>query len=345
GAQQYGCIVHASTYNHKGVAGIVATKLMHHFNKPVMSFVIDEATNTATGSARAFGELHLMELLSSVAQVLTRFGGHQHAAGITLPVENLEELQRLIQVYMDRNTITCLETIEIDVVSTLEDISIEAIRALELLAPFGMGNPKPVVCIPQIDVNDAKTMGAENKHLKMVIMQAEQSLDVVGFQQGDLLEVVQSGVNFDVIGTLNINTWRNVDKPQLMLQTLRTTTQHIEYGQQPEYLNEDEIFIASVPTDLAGLYAQLHDKKKIMIHERFYQHRQVSRPDFIVVYRLIQQKQQINQTELERYVWQHLQLSKAYLNTILTVFSELEFVIMNSGVIQFRPQTQKIELD
>ncbi|MGL6008116.1 MAG: single-stranded-DNA-specific exonuclease RecJ, partial [Culicoidibacterales bacterium] len=158
GAQQYGCIVHASTYNHKGVAGIVATKLMHHFNKPVMSFVIDEATNTATGSARAFGELHLMELLSSVAQVLTRFGGHQHAAGITLPVENLEELQRLIQVYMDRNTITCLETIEIDVVSTLEDISIEAIRALELLAPFGIGNPKPVVCIPQIDVNDAKTM-------------------------------------------------------------------------------------------------------------------------------------------------------------------------------------------
>ncbi|MGL6009840.1 MAG: single-stranded-DNA-specific exonuclease C-terminal domain-containing protein, partial [Culicoidibacterales bacterium] len=128
-------------------------------------------------------------------------------------------------------------------------------------------------------------------------------------------------------------------------QTLRTTTQQIEYGQQPERLEEDEIFIASVPADLAGLYVQLHDKKKIMIHERFYQHRQVSRPDFIVVYRLIQQKQQINQTELERYVWQHLQLSKAYLNTILTVFSELEFVIMNSGVIQFRPQTQKIELD
>ncbi|MGL5548296.1 MAG: single-stranded-DNA-specific exonuclease RecJ [Culicoidibacterales bacterium] len=343
--QSYRCLVHASTYNHKGVAGIVATRLMHHFNKPVMSFVIDETTKLATGSARAFGELHLMELLEAVAPLLTRFGGHQHAAGITLPVENLEALQVAIQEYMEQHDVKCVETIEIDLITTLEDISVEAIQALDLLAPFGIGNPKPIVCIPQLSVAEAKTMGAENNHLKMQVMQVEQSLDVVGFKQGALVDYVQAATYLDVVGTLNVNTWRNIDKPQLMLQTLQTTKQTIDYCLPPTTLAADEVFIQAVPQNLETLATLLQDKAKILIHERFYHHRQVIRQDFIVVYRLIQQYDKINQLELERDVWQRLQLSKAYLNSILTVFSELNFVIIDDGVIQFRQLAQKVELD
>lgn len=342
---QYDCLVHASTYNHKGVAGIVASRLMHHFNKPVISLVIDETTQTATGSARAFGDLHLMEMLTSMSELLTRFGGHKHAAGITLPVANIATLQTAIQAYFDTNQIICQEAINIDVLTSIDQISVEAIKSLDLLAPFGIGNPKPVVCIPQVSIADAKTMGSEQKHLKMQIMQVEQAIDVVGFQQGALAQHLQTQVYFDVIGTLNVNTWRNIDKPQLMLETLRENTQAIEYCQAPVMMDTNDVFIEAVPSDVEILHQLVHDKQQIFIHPRFYQHRQVSRPDFIAVYRLLQQYQQITTSDLEQYVWQHLQLSKAYLNSILTVFSELEFVIINSGVIQFKPQAQKVELN
>lgn len=345
GATKYDCLVHASTYNHKGVAGIVAARLMHHFNKPVISLVIDENTQTATGSARAFGELHLMEMLTTMSDLLTRFGGHKHAAGITLPVANIQTLQTDIQAYFDQHQIVCQEAIQIDVLTSIDQISIEAIKALDLLAPFGIGNPKPIVCIPQVNVADAKTMGSEQKHLKMQIMQVEHAIDVVGFQQGDLVQHLQTPAYFDVIGTLNVNTWRNIDKPQLMLETLRTNTQAIEYCQAPVKMDSNDIFIEAVPADVEALHELVRDKKNIYIHQRFYQHRQVSRPDFIAVYRLLQQYQQIPVTELEQYVWQHLQLSQAYLNSILTVFSELEFVIISNGVIQFKLQEQKVELN
>ncbi len=345
GTTQYDCLVHASTYNHKGVAGIVATRLMHHFHKPVISLVIDETTGTATGSARAFGDLHLMEMLLTMGELLTRFGGHQHAAGITLPVENIEAFQLAIQTYFEEHHIVCQEAIQIDVLISIDQISVEAIKALDFLAPFGIGNPKPIICIPQVSVADAKTMGSDQKHLKMQIMQVEQAIDVVGFQQGALAQHLQTPAYFDVIGTLNVNTWRNIDKPQLMLETLRANTQAIEYCQPPVTLDENDIFIESVPADVATLRQLVQDKNKILIHQRFYQHRQVSRPDFITVYRLLQQYQHITVNDLEHYVWQHLQLSQAYLNSILTVFSELEFVIIDSGVIQFKPQVQKVDLN
>lgn len=342
---QYDCLIHASTYNHKGVAGIVATKLMHHFNKPVISFVIDEATQSATGSARAFGDLHLMQMLTSMSELLTRFGGHQHAAGITLPVENLETLQQAVHDYMQTHQIVCQESITIDIMTSLDQISVPAIRSLELLAPFGIGNPKPVICISQVEVSDPKTIGADKNHLKMQIVQDDQVIDVVGFQRGELLEIVQNDVNFDVIGTLNINTWRNEDKPQLMLSALRQSQQTIQYANDSSAASGEYVFIEKVPADLNALHALVANQSQILVHNRFYQHRQVLRTDFIAIYRVLQQYQQLPQTQLEQYAIQQLQLPKAYLNSILTVFSELKFVIISDGIVQFQKQSEKVELE
>lgn len=344
-ADKYDCLVHASTYNHKGVAGIVATRLMHHYQKPVISLVIDEEQQIATGSARAFGELHLMDMLTELSTYLIRYGGHKHAAGLSIAVDQISVFQAAIQTYMDTRAIDCQETVQIDVVATLEQIDVAAIQSLDFLAPFGVGNPKPIVCIPQVAVNEAKTMGTDQKHLKMQIAQAEITMDVVGFQQGELVHYVQEHDHVDIIGTLNVNTWRNIEKPQLMLEAVRKNNYFITYDLSEVSEERRPVQVVQIPTNEHELYEMLVNQAVIYIHPKFYQHRPVTRVDFIGVYRLLQKYPKITREQLGKLAMQTIQLPPKYLNSILTVFSELEFVIIDDGVLSFQQCMQKIDLE
>ena len=119
---------------HEGVKGIVASRLVHTYGVPCLLFTIENGE--ARGSGRTVGQVNLFKAVESTEDLLTRFGGHEAAVGVTLPVENLEEFTRRLCAYMDALPDDAFHPlIEIDACVSLDELTIENIETLEKLAP------------------------------------------------------------------------------------------------------------------------------------------------------------------------------------------------------------------
>jgi single-stranded-DNA-specific exonuclease len=206
-----------------GVVGIVASRLVERYYRPTIVLSIDKEKGIAKGSARSIVGFDLFENLSTCRDILPHFGGHPMAAGMTLEVENIDSLRnRLVE---KANNILSEEDFtpitKVDVSCKLEDITVKSIEEMQLLAPFGMHNPKPVVQVEDVTLANIRKIGAEQNHLKLVFEQEEHQLDSVGFGFGYIHDELSPTVTLSAIGELSINEWNNYRKPQLMLQDVK----------------------------------------------------------------------------------------------------------------------------
>ncbi|PMC39741.1 single-stranded-DNA-specific exonuclease RecJ [Bacillus sp. UMB0899] len=206
-----------------GVVGIVASRLVDRFYRPTIVLSIDKEKGIAKGSARSIAGFDLFENLSTCRDILPHFGGHPMAAGMTLQLENVNELrERLIE--KANNILTeedFIPVTKVDVSCKLEDISVKSIEEMQLLSPFGMNNPKPIIHVKDVTLANVRKIGAEQNHLKIVFAQEEQQLDCVGFGMGYIHDELSPAVTVSAIGELSINEWNNLRKPQIMLQDLK----------------------------------------------------------------------------------------------------------------------------
>ncbi|MFS0654720.1 single-stranded-DNA-specific exonuclease RecJ [Bacillus sp. 179-C3.3 HS] len=206
-----------------GVVGIVASKLTDTFSRPAIVLGIDEETQMAKGSARSIPGFDLFFHLSKCRDILPHFGGHPMAAGMTLQAQDVPLLRERLNQFANE-TLTEEDFIpiqRIDAVCKVEEITVEAIEEVGLLSPFGMNNPKPFIMIEDAKLEDIRTIGANNHHIKMSLKDEEALLDCVGFHQGFLKEEIVPGSHLSVIGEISINEWNNRKKPQLMLKDAR----------------------------------------------------------------------------------------------------------------------------
>jgi single-stranded-DNA-specific exonuclease len=150
---------------HKGVVGIVASRVVERYYRPVFVLSEDEQTGTASGSGRSIPAFHLLEALEAMPDLFTKFGGHRQAAGVTLPIEAVPEFRRRLNLYAaSRLTPDDLRpTLEIDAILTLNELTEAAVADICRLAPFGFGNPAPLLAIL-----DAQVAGASVKNERMV---------------------------------------------------------------------------------------------------------------------------------------------------------------------------------
>lgn len=205
-----------------GVIGIVASRLVDRFYRPAIVLSIDPETGLAKGSARSIAGFDLYKHLSTCKDILPHFGGHTMAAGMTLKVEDIEELrQRLNQLATESLTDEDFMPISnVDISCKVEDLTIETIEEIERLAPFGMGNPKPKVVLENLSIASIRKIGSNQNHIKIAFEQDGHTLDSVGFGFGYMDKELSPLARVNVLGEVSINEWNNFRKPQLFIQDL-----------------------------------------------------------------------------------------------------------------------------
>lgn len=203
-----------------GVIGIVASRLVEKFYRPTIVLSIDREKGVAKGSARSIEGFDLFENLSTCRDILPHFGGHAMAAGMTLKLEDVETLRNrlnhLASEILTEEDFTPL--MNVDIRCSLDDVSVATIEEMLQLAPFGVGNPKPLVCLEEVSLQQIRKIGSQMNHLKVIFEKEGQVLDAVGFGYGYLADEISPLSTVKVVGELSINEWNGFRKPQLMLK-------------------------------------------------------------------------------------------------------------------------------
>ena len=208
---------------HHGVIGIVASKITEAFYKPCILIAIEE-NGKGKGSGRSVEGINLFEALSACDDCITQFGGHALAAGLSLNMSDFDEFYQKINNYIAENVkIEPQKCIDIDCTVTPAFISVENVKQIDRLEPFGMCNEKPVFALCGVKVIEATTMGIDNKHLRIKIEAGKKIFEAVGFSFGHYAKYLTHGRMIDIAFNLEINTLKKKKKVQLMIKDIRSS--------------------------------------------------------------------------------------------------------------------------
>jgi single-stranded-DNA-specific exonuclease len=212
---------------HKGVVGIVASRLIETHYRPTI--VLTESHGKLTGSARSVSGFDVYNAIDSCSNLLEQFGGHKYAAGLTLKKENLEAfIKQFEQVVSETITSEMLTPkISIDLEMSIADINKKTYRIIEQMAPFGPANSRPVFMVKgMIDNGTGRLIGQEKNHLKLALTDSDNSktLDGIGFGMSDRFPMVQDKQSFDVCFVMDLNEWNGTTNLQLRIKDLRKDT-------------------------------------------------------------------------------------------------------------------------
>jgi len=202
-------IVLAAEGWHAGVIGIVASRIVDKFYRPTIIINASPSdSGTAQGSARSIPGFCLLNAIKACSQHLTTFGGHEMAAGLTIAPERIDEFTADFEAYATDNLqeTDVVAKLHIDALAPLQQFSREAVGQLELLGPFGQGNPKPIFATKGVRLASApRRVGAKNDHLQFAITDNSGSVRCVGFRMGHLEKKMLEKDCFDVAYEAQIN--------------------------------------------------------------------------------------------------------------------------------------------
>ncbi len=213
--EKMNALVFASDRWHPGVVGIVASRLVDLFSRP--AFVISLKDGIGKGSGRSISDFNIYKGIQQCASLLLSYGGHNHAAGISIKEDDVAEFTILLDdIIRDSGQFTDLvsQTI-IDSECQLKDINLSLINQMQMLAPFGSMNPEPVLCARNIKVSSHSIVG--NNHLKMSLSSNGMSCSSIWFTMGRYLKSV-AGANLDIVFTPQINQWNGSSDIQLKMK-------------------------------------------------------------------------------------------------------------------------------
>jgi single-stranded-DNA-specific exonuclease len=212
-------IVISSEGWHRGIIGIVASRIAEAFYRP--TFVISIEGSSATGSARSIPPFDIYGGLTGCREFLTGFGGHKQAAGFRLNSEDIPSFEERINRIVKETLIESdfVPSLEIDADVDLSHINFNFIKELKLLEPLGFGNPEPLLGSKGLEVVYPKVVG--NNHLKMRLRQRSQSLDAIGFNMGAFFDRLEVSTTIDAVFTAVINEWEGGRHLQLNLKAFR----------------------------------------------------------------------------------------------------------------------------
>ena len=207
---------------HKGVIGIVASRLTETYYRPTIVFTKSEGKLAA--SARSVKGFDVYDALQKCSEFIEQFGGHKYAAGLTIIPENYESFKNKFEEVVKNSIDEDLLTPEIVVDAELEfsDISPKFYRILQQMAPFGPENRKPIFKSSSVRDNGyGKRVGQDKTHLKLSLFQGkpESVINAIGFSLGDKIDHINN--DFDILYQLDENTWNGRTSLQLQLKDLK----------------------------------------------------------------------------------------------------------------------------
>jgi len=211
---------------HKGVVGIVASRLIESYYRPTV--ILTESNGHATGSARSIPGFDLYQAISECADLLENFGGHMYAAGITLKTDNIQKFRDRFEEVV-KNSVSpelLIPQIDIDAEMNFKDISPKMLRILKQFEPFGPENTIPVFFAENVSDNGyARLVGNVDEHLQLGLIQEENPFTVyraIAFNQASHLQKIRKGSSFDIAYTLAENTFRGITSIQLNIKDIKT---------------------------------------------------------------------------------------------------------------------------
>lgn len=203
---------------HKGVIGIVASRLIEKYYRPTV--ILTQTNGSVTGSGRSIAGFDLYDALYECRDLLEQFGGHKYAAGLTMKPENVVSFQQRFEEVVASTITEDMLTRELllDAELSLNDISAKFFRILNQFEPFGPQNEKPLFASRQVSVVGSPQIVGSN-HLKMKVQHEGSSIyDCIGFGLGQYAEQLSTGLPFDICYTLEENVWREKRNLQLNLK-------------------------------------------------------------------------------------------------------------------------------
>ncbi len=211
---------------HKGVVGIVASRLVEAFYKPTIVFTMSQE-GLVTGSARSVHGFDLYDAIESCSDLLENFGGHLYAAGLTLKEENLPAFCERIEKAISGTIIPAMQTpvVDIDAKLNFSQITPKFLRILKQFQPFGPGNNAPVFLTENVyDNGMGRKVGAEGGHLKLELIQESHPyhhISAIAFNMADFFDHIKAGNPIDVCYSIVENYYRGTANTQLRVKDLR----------------------------------------------------------------------------------------------------------------------------
>ncbi|MGM9734887.1 MAG: single-stranded-DNA-specific exonuclease RecJ [Candidatus Cryptobacteroides sp.] len=211
---------------HKGVVGIVASRLVEAFYKPTIVFTQSQG-GLVTGSARSVHGFDLYDAIESCSDLLENFGGHLYAAGLTLKEENLPQFCERIEKFISGRIVPQMQTpvVDIDARLNFSQITPKFLRILKQFQPFGPGNAAPVFLTENVyDNGNGRKVGAEGGHLKLELIQESHPyhhISAIAFNMADFFEHIKAGNPMDVCYSIVENYYRGTANTQLRIKDMR----------------------------------------------------------------------------------------------------------------------------
>ena len=208
---------------HKGVVGIVASRLTENYYRPTIVLTASE-DGIISGSARSVGGFDIYAAIDSCSDLLTNFGGHKFAAGLSLHINDLPEFQERFEAYVAAHIREdqLQPTLQIEAELQLGDITKSFYNVLRHLEPFGPGNPRPLfVSRHLINHRDTRAVGKEREHLRLDVTDRVNAITGIAFGRADMAEYIQNGNAVDICYELNENTFNHYTTIQMMVQDIQ----------------------------------------------------------------------------------------------------------------------------
>ncbi|MBI2012004.1 single-stranded-DNA-specific exonuclease RecJ [Candidatus Daviesbacteria bacterium] len=210
-----------------GIIGLIAGRISEEYYRPAIAISIGEGISK--GSARSINGVNIVEIIRTCSDILVDVGGHSGAAGFSIANDKIAEFKLRIRKHLESLEDFSDPILEIDAEVSKKDLTLHYARLIEKFAPFGLGNPRPLLISSAMAVSDLRTVG-EGKHLKFKVSPSvihsgaarnEGSIDCIAFNMGDLKDILIDGILVDLVFYLEVNRFNGTEKIQLKVKDLK----------------------------------------------------------------------------------------------------------------------------
>jgi len=219
-------IILASDQWHRGVIGIVASRLVEKYYLPVILIALDK-DGQGHGSARSISSLDITDGLEFANELLESYGGHSMAAGLSINEKNLDKFRERFKIFLhnELKPKDFIPGLKVDSIIGVSEINSSFYKKLELLKPFGLGNPRPKFLLSNIQLQNHYTVGNDDKHLKIEL---SNGINGIGFNMGDLNSKIKNK-KLDLAAKVYLNNWRGRNEVEIRVEDINIRTDHSYY--------------------------------------------------------------------------------------------------------------------
>lgn len=205
-------IVLASRNWHPGIIGIVASRIVERYEKPTILIAISE-DGVGKGSGRSVDGVNIYAALLECSDLFVQFGGHEQAAGLSIREENVDKFRTMFDKALESNKEPYEKKLNIDCIVELESITESVISELDLLAPYGIGNPEPILLSKGVDVISQRIF--KDKHLGFKVKEGGKFYDAIWFNMKELCKLPDK---IDMVYTPEFNRWNGKKEMRLRVR-------------------------------------------------------------------------------------------------------------------------------